>query len=701
MINQDKIYPVIEGYKKYFPEHWKNEKYKWEAVKHFQDNWDINAEDFGLMFERATNKTKNLLSSMHHYPRGMILDFVKADGETTKQMFIHLYDESIDLTKRIDNFMKSSEEMRTKYDDGTWKNHYQNLNAISVYLWLRYPDKYYIYKYEIYKAVADELESGYPPIRRSVSSNIIGGYAMYDEICRILQDDEEIQEMLDNALTENCYPDTALKTLTIDFGFYLCRFYLDDETEETTEANNFLLENNTIQTVAKRYWLYAPGENAFLWDEFYNEGIMGIGWDEIDNLKHYYTRDAMKRHLQIFYHSTKQFYSDTLALWQFAYEIKPGDIVIAKKGLHLIVGYGIVISDYYYDEEREIFKHIRKVKWIYDGEWEYHGQLAMKTLTDITDNEEYVKKLLNLIKNSSHEPLIPHNTYTKENFLSDVFMSEKEYDKLTALLKRKKNIVLQGAPGVGKTFCAKRLAWSVMGEKNNDRVCTVQFHQSYSYEDFIMGYRPTDNGGFELENGVFYRFCETAKNDTDNEYFFIIDEINRGNLSKIFGELLMLIENDKRGSEQQINLVYGSEPFYIPENLYIIGMMNTADRSLAMIDYALRRRFSFYTMLPAFEKADENGFAEYIQKIECPLYHSIIAKIIELNKAIKEDTSLGKGFEIGHSYFISDNINDEWVKSAVEYEIIPLIEEYWFDNESELSKWKEKLYLAIGELYDE
>jgi len=317
----------------------------------------------------------------------------------------------------------------------------------------------------------------------------------------------------------------------------------------------------------------------------------------------------------------------------------------------------------------------------------------------VSEDGNDVHYALNNIVNESSIYLNP--IYAKENFLSDVFMSENEYDKLTALLKRKKNIILQGAPGVGKTYCAKRLAWSLMGEKNNNRVCMVQFHQSYSYEDFIMGYRPTDNGSFELEKGVFYRFCETAKNDPENDYFFIIDEINRGNLSKIFGELLMLIENDKRGSEQQINLVYGSEPFYIPENLYIIGMMNTADRSLAMIDYALRRRFSFYTMSPAFEKADENGFAEYIQKIECPLYHSIIAKIIELNKAIKEDTSLRKGFEIGHSYFISDNINDEWVKSTVEYEIIPLIEEYWFDNDSELSKWKEKLYLAIGEPYDE
>ena len=211
--------------------------------------------------------------------------------------------------------------------------------------------------------------------------------------------------------------------------------------------------------------------------------------------------------------------------------------------------------------------------------------------------------ILALFEEETYDPTVFYETYTKQNFLSDVFMSEKEYDKLTALLKRKKNIILQGAPGVGKTYSAKRLAWSVMGEKDNDRVCMVQFHQSYSYEDFIMGYRP-DERGFNLEKGVFCRFCELAKNDPDNDYFFIIDEINRGNLSKIFGELLMLIENDKRGVEHQINLVYGNEPFYIPENLYIIGMMNTADRSLAMIDSALHRRFSLYTMSRAFEKAD-------------------------------------------------------------------------------------------------
>ena len=185
--------------------------------------------------------------------------------------------------------------------------------------------------------------------------------------------------------------------------------------------------------------------------------------------------------------------------------------------------------------------------------------------------------------------------------------------------------------------------------------------------------------------------------------FYIIDEINRGNLSKIFGELLMLIESDKRGKEHQLQLVYGGKPFYIPENLHIIGMMNTADRSLAMIDYALRRRFSFYTMQPAFENADKNGFGDYTGKVECKLYHTVIARIKDLNNAIRKDSTLGKGFEIGHSYFAPEDtsvIDDEWVRNVVEFEIIPLIEEYWFDNDKKLDEWTKVLYQAIGEDYD-
>lgn len=306
----------------------------------------------------------------------------------------------------------------------------------------------------------------------------------------------------------------------------------------------------------------------------------------------------------------------------------------------------------------------------------------------------------NKAKNTDILPHSAFNNYTKINFLNDVFLTEQDYDKFSALLLRKKNIILQGAPGVGKTYSVKKLVYSIIGEKNDNRICTVQFHQSYSYEDFIYGYRPDGAGGYEPTPGVFYNFCEIARNDGDNKYFFIIDEINRGNLSKIFGELLMLIETDKRGPEHMINLVYGGEAFYVPDNLYIIGLMNTADRSLAMIDYALRRRFSFFTMKPAFDNAENNGFEEYMADIDCPLYHSVIKVITDLNQAIRRDTSLGSGFEIGHSYFSPENktmIDEEWVRGVVEFEIVPLIEEYWFDDEKSAQHWRDELYQVMGE----
>ena len=279
------------------------------------------------------------------------------------------------------------------------------------------------------------------------------------------------------------------------------------------------------------------------------------------------------------------------------------------------------------------------------------------------------------------------DTYTKEDFFREVYVDNKDFDKLINLLKTKKNIILQGAPGVGKTYSAMRLAYAFMGKKDKAHIEFVQFHQNYSYEDFIMGFKPTEDGGFKLNEGIFYKFCKKAEIDPDNPYFFIIDEINRGNLSKIFGELLMLIENSYRGV--QIRLAYSDVLFSIPKNIYIIGMMNTADRSLAMIDYALRRRFSFFDMKPGFDSA---GFIKYQNSINNPKFERIINGIKKLNETIISDDSLGKGFCIGHSYFCNlEKFDEEQIDNIIEYDIIPMLSEYWFDNEQKFKDESKKL----------
>lgn len=279
--------------------------------------------------------------------------------------------------------------------------------------------------------------------------------------------------------------------------------------------------------------------------------------------------------------------------------------------------------------------------------------------------------------------------YSKDDFLDDVFVTKQDYEQLEGLLLRKKNLILQGAPGVGKTFAAKRLAYAMMGEKDDNRIMQVQFHQNYSYEDFVMGYRPNEDGGFDLKEGVFYHFCRMAASDKEHKYFFIIDEINRGNLSKTFGELLMLIEKDYRDTPMQLS--YMDKRFAVPSNVYIIGMMNTADRSLAMIDYALRRRFSFFEMKPAF---DSPGFKDYIAKKHDLQLNNLVKAITELNRVIANDASLGTGFCIGHSYLcdLEGNYN---LESIVEYDIIPMLREYWFDNDDCFNSEVQKLRNAI------
>ncbi len=382
-------------------------------------------------------------------------------------------------------------------------------------------------------------------------------------------------------------------------------------------------------------------------------------------------------------------------------DVKPGDKLIGYESNP--VKKIVAIGEFTYKDEKKVtFKKVETLANAIDYK-------TLKALDELQEMEFFKSPQGSLFKLTEAEydciidlireynqplPQGENKPYSKEEFLSEVFMTAEQYDEMAAVLADKKNIILQGAPGVGKTFAATRLAYAMMNEKNDSQIKAVQFHQNYSYEDFIMGYKP-DGEGFTLTDGIFYKFCKEAENhqdsdsDKDKKYFFIIDEINRGNMSKIFGELLSRIENGYRG--KKITLAYRDELFSIPRNLYIIGMMNTADRSLAMIDYALRRRFSFFEMKPGFET---EGFKDYQKSLNNSFLDELINKIEQLNNEIENDKTLGNGFCIGHSYFC--NLNKETcslskLRSIVKHDILPMLKEYWFDDQDKYEHWENQL----------
>jgi hypothetical protein len=502
-----------------------------------------------------------------------------------------------------------------------------------------------------------------------------------------------------------------------------------------------LFEDDKTSSNIKYWEYYAPSDLCLgdgfvhlspnLCDEKFCKKLHKLG-----NLEQYSTIEEIKESLQI--KEYDEYMNDNIiAFWDFVHSMNVGDVVYMRISSKYILGKAIILSQYIYDENENEKCHYRKIKWTHFGRWKspaIKNENSNCLLTDITDNDllqsildnrlsdeeeldlnklecmdvghidgvNYAKLLNNQLKANECTPSIlkkpslptthkEFDKYNKNNFLEDVYVSENNYEIMKNLLLTKKNLVLQGAPGVGKTYSATRLAYSIIGFKDESKIEMVQFHQNYSYEDFIMGYKPNGDGGFELKQGVFYNFCKKAASDPNEKYFFIIDEINRGNLSKIFGELLMLIENDYRG--RKIRLAYCDELFSVPSNLYIIGMMNTADRSLAMIDYALRRRFSFYEMNAGF---DSDGFKKYQKKLNSKSFDKVIDAIKNLNNTILKDDTLGSGYCIGHSYFSNwDSFDKNRLENVVLYDIIPMLKEYWFDNGTKLKEESSKLLDAL------
>lgn len=790
MFEQFRLTEVLVQYKQNFVSKlWGEEKYKWEAVKWFQDNWDVNAPDFAEMLNRSLDKTYNLLASANNFPKGMIVGFAKSAPEEVRAMFLSLYDESKDVYERINAFKMQSTVLLEKYGNGA-AQHYQYENAISTYLWLRFPDKYYIYKFGEVKTVASELESDYRFKKGAYADNIRNFLKLYDEISVALKEDTELVNLFQSQLTDTCYPDPQLKTLTIDVGFYISRYYSQKEASAaaTTEwyGSDYdpglsvddwlkLLKDEAVFTtgaleIMKRMKEYGGVASctqlAVKYGEtknFYNSGSVALARRVCDstgitpNAREdgsiqwwtilYTGRDAGKDEDGSFIWKLRDELSAALdkvdlssielyvaaapgeqdhgywwlnanpKIWSFsdiavgevqAYTLynengnkrrifqnfldaKAGDMIIGYESnpVKQIVAIGRVSAEQ--DGEKLFFEKVEGLTSPIDyatlrgcpelERMEYF-QNPQGSLFKLTRGEfDFIFDLIREENPAAQEASI--DAYTKSDFLDEVYMTEKRYENLVAVLRNKKNIILQGAPGVGKTFAAKRLAWSMMGEKDDSRIEFVQFHQNYSYEDFMMGYKPVEDG-FELKYGIFYRFCQRAANQPDKEFFFIIDEINRGNMSKIFGELLMLIEKDYRGTKA--TLAYNGLSFSVPKNLYIIGMMNTADRSLAMIDYALRRRFSFFEVEPGF---DSEGFIHYQNGLNNETLNELINKVKDLNREITLDKSLGKGFCIGHSYFCGRDVcTEEWLHSIVDYDILPMLSEYWFDDANKLQRWE-------------
>lgn len=622
MFNRERLKEAVAEYKKCFVQKWwPDEKYKWEMVKCFQVNWDVNADDFAAMLTKSLSKAAALLNAANYYPVGMITEFAEKAQEDVRAMFIALFDETREVYERIDAFKRKSQFLLERYGNGA-AQHYQHENAIFAYLWLRYPDKYYLYKLNEIKAISNKLESNYTFKKGAYADNIRNFLAFYNEICDELKQDDELKNMLASQITGTCYPDPELRTLTMDVGFFISRydlskvnlyanlkpnfwkishgndciseaeaeafekrqvivvhrdtaakgkskvsqgedftatmkkgdfFYLcrgnsirllgridSDEVNENPEKQDGWCERSytvitksrdtSAYTGDKKWWtpndnstcIVVPISETQLFEDYILKPYFDITKEDL--LKndtsglHYWFLNANPKiwsmsSMPIGEVQDYTLYNDNgnkRRIFQNFLDAKAGDMVIGYESTPVKQIVAILRVSAEQDGQKIYFEKVEGLSSPIDfstlkecpelEKMEYFS-MTQGSLFKLTRGE--YDFIIDMIREENLTPSDNGNAkYTKADFLRDVYMTEAKYDRLKAVLEKKKNIILQGAPGVGKTFAAKRLAYSVMGEVDDDRIEFVQFHQNYSYEDFMMGYKPVGEG-FELKYGIY------------------------------------------------------------------------------------------------------------------------------------------------------------------------------------------------------
>lgn len=661
------------------------EEYKWGSLG--KNYWNLEADDMLEMVKKIP--FKNL-----PYPlaAGVLKQLASTYPEELKEALQMLFYSKDNLVDRIKLFRNLIDTLFRKIDPSLPSHHDER--TIAVYLAFFNPDKYPLYKSSFYMKYCKLLSR-----RPAVASEKYQDYInLVDELIeKYIKPDQELLQLYARVKPKEGYEDKNYYLIAQDLLYRL----LDGKQDviEKPEADVTTKPESTTPTVAEPPGgMTTPegpddeepqGEPNFWWLNA-DPSIWSISNMDEGDCQTYTSRNKKgnKRRVYKYFEAVQK--GDLI----IGYESSPVKQIKAlmemKRGLHQRDGNEVI--EFEITEKLNVPIHWNELQnnpALKDCEVFRNNQGSLFKLTE--EEFDIIREIIDEknIAIDNQDERSRHLPYSFETDPEKPFIPHATFRQIIELLKRKKNIILQGPPGVGKTFIARKIAYEIMGIRNDTSIEMVQFHQSFSYEDFIQGIRPGKHG-FELRNGVFYSFCQKAHAHPNRQFFFIIDEINRGNLSKIFGELMMLIEPDKRHKKYELKLTYSEddlERFYIPENLYIIGTMNTADRSLAIVDYALRRRFAFITLEPDFGLP----FQSFVRSknLSDGLIGHILKSIEKVNNEIQKDINLGSGFRIGHSYFCSfpGNMDEsDWYNEVIAFEIKPLLEEIWFDDTDKVKR---------------